>query len=373
MRYNWQQKNWPNFTFDVSAFKEKLHRYAEESAFLTGRITSLADGLRYDLIVDNLATEALYNSQIEGVRFSVEELKSSILNNLYPKIKKRHVSDYRAENLGRLMAENRSSYEQDLTEAMLFGWHELLLAHRSDVGDKGEWRTGEDPMQIVSGAYGRQKVHFEAPSSSMVPEEMENYLTWFNGRSREFYAQLYLSPVRAGIAHLWFESIHPFEDGNGRLGRIIAEKSLSQDLGYPLPFSLSYAVIQKQSAYYDALQSGSYRLDITKWSNYFVDTCLLGISLGRKTIDLTLQKARFYDRFEKAIDENELKAIEKMFAAGPKGFDGGMTTRKYVSINKVSSATATRDLARLVEIGALERRGAGRSTHYVLPGAEAVR
>lgn len=373
MRYNWQQQGWPEFTFDISAFEGKFHRYAEEAAFLTGRMTSLGDGLRYDLIAENLATEALYNSQIEGVRFSVEELKSSILNNLYPEIKKRHVSDYRTENLGRLMADNRQSYDQDLTEPMLFNWHDLLLAHRSDIGNRGAWRTGEDPMQIVSGAYGRQKVHFEAPPSSTVPAEMDQFLNWFNGSGKESYARLYQSPLRAGIAHLWFESIHPFEDGNGRVGRIIAEKALAQDLGFPPPFSLSYAIIQKQSAYYEALQTGSYRLDITKWLNYFVDTCLLGLELGRKTIDLTLQKARFYDRFEHCINEKELKAIEKMFAAGPKGFEGGMTPKKYVGINKVSRATATRDLARLVEIGALERRGAGRSTHYALPGSDELR
>lgn len=373
MRYNWQQKDWPDFTFDLLKIEEKLHRYAEEAAFLTGRMSSFADDLRYDLIADNLATEALYNSQIEGVRFSVEELKSSILNNLYPEIKKRYVSDYRAENLGRLMAENRKSYDEALTDSRLFSWHELLLAHRSDLPGKGAWRTGDDPMQIVSGAYGRQKVHFEAPPSSHVPAEIDRFLNWFNGPAREEYSFLFQSPLRAGIAHLWFESIHPFEDGNGRLGRIIAEKSLAQDLGFPLPFSLSYAIIQKQSSYYDALQTGSYRLDITKWLIYFVDVCLLGLELGRKTINLTLSKARFYDRYQDQLNVKELKAIAKMFAAGPNGFAGGMTTKKYANINKVSYATASRDLSRLVGLGALERRGAGRSTHYVLPGSEEMR
>lgn len=367
MRYNWQQKDWPHFTFDLSEIEEKLHRYAEEVAFLAGRMTSFTEELRYDLIADNLATEALYNSQIEGVRFSVEELKSSILNNLYPEIKKRHVSDYRAENLGRLMAENRKTYGDTLTAPSLFKWHELLLAHRSDVAGKGAWRAGDDPMQIVSGAFGRQKIHFEAPSSSNVPKEMESWFDWFNATSRTEFAHLFQSPLRAGIAHLWFESIHPFEDGNGRLGRIIAEKSLAQDLGFPLPFSLSYAIIQKQSAYYEVLQTGSYRLDITKWLNYFVDVCLLGLELGRKTIDLTMSKARFYDRYKAGLSSKELKAIGKMFAAGPKGFAGGMTTKKYANINKVSYATASRDLGRMMELGALERRGAGRSTHYVLP------
>lgn len=222
-------------------------------------------------------------------------------------------------------------------------------------------------MQIVSGAYGQQKIHFEAPPSSVVPQEMKQWLAWFNTTSRVAYGHLFQSPLRAGIAHLWFESIHPFEDGNGRLGRIIAEKSLAQDLGLPLPFSLSYAIIQKQSAYYEALQTGSYRLDLTKWLSYFLDVCLLGLDLGRKTIDLTLSKARFYDRYEAELSPKELKAIGKMFAAGPKGFAGGMTTKKYANINKVSYATASRDLSQLASIGALVRQGAGRSTHYVLP------
>jgi Fic family protein len=229
MRYNWQQKGWPQFTFDSVGIDDKLHRYAEEVAFLAGRMTSFSEELRYDLIANNLATEALYNSQIEGAHFPVEELKSSILNNLYPAIKKRHVSDYCAENMGRLMAENRKTYGEVLTSPSLFKWYELLLAHRNDIIGKGSWRTGEDPMQIVSGAYGRQQIHFEAPPSSVVPREMEQWQEWFNYVSRAEYSHLFQSPLRAGIAHLWFESIHPFEDGNGRLGRIIAERSLAQE------------------------------------------------------------------------------------------------------------------------------------------------
>lgn len=370
MRYNWERKEWPKFTFDLSGLQGKLDQYARDVSFLSGQMVGLTDGLRYDLVAENLATEALYNSQIEGVGYSLDDLKSSILNNLHPKITQRHVKDYKAENLGRIMAMNRSSYQEDLSKEMLFKWHDLLLEHRRDILEKGGWRTSPEPMRIVSGGFGQEKVHFVAPPSSRVPEEMQAFIEWFNGKSSQEYGLLSQSPVRAGIAHIYFEAIHPFEDGNGRIGRLIAEKSLAQQLGFPLPFSLSYAIAQKPSAYYDALQTGTYRLDLTKWLAYFVDTTLLALDLGKKTVNLTVRKAHFYAKYKDQLSRTELKAIGKMFGAGPKGFQGGMTTSKYVRINRVSRATASRDLARLVKIGALEKRGDGRSTHYVIPGTE---
>lgn len=370
MRYNWERENWPNFEYDLSGLKEKLDQYARDVSFLAGQMTGLTDGLRYDLVVENLATEALYNSQIEGVRFSLDDLKSSILNNLYPDVKQRHVKDYKAIYLGKIMSLNRSSYAESLSEDMLFEWHSLLLSHRADIDQKGGWRISKEPMRIVSGGFGQEKVHFVAPPSVRVPEEMKAFISWFNEYSLDKFNLLSTSPVRAGIAHLYFEAIHPFEDGNGRIGRLIAEKSLAQQLGFPLPFSLSYAIAHKPSAYYAALQTGTYRLDLTNWLTYFVDTCLLALDLGKKTINLTVRKAHFYAKYGDQLSTTNLKAIGKMFGTGPKGFQGGMTANKYVRINRVSKPTATRELAELTRIGALERRGAGRSTHYVLPGTE---
>ncbi len=366
MPYNWQLKDWPHFTFERSALESKAVQYSSEVAYLIGRMSSLADEVRYDMIAENLATEAMYNSAIEGVRYSSEDLKSSILNGLYPEIRTRHVTDYRADNLGKLMIDSRRTYEEFLTEDRLFYWHKLLLGHRKDIKEKGEWRVGEAPMQIVSGAYGKEKIHFEAPPSKRVPSEMSQFINWFNDSKDQFVSPSFYAPIKAGLSHVYFESIHPFEDGNGRIGRVIAEKALAQPLGHALPFSLSYAIIQKQNKYYDALQECNRKLDVTNWLTYFLDTCLLGLDLGRKTLDLTVSKAKFYQRFSDKLDAKHSKAIRKMFEAGPKGFEGGMTNKKYVRINRVSHPTAARDLTYLTIIGALERRGAGRSTHYVL-------
>jgi len=229
----------------------------------------------------------------------------------------------------------------------------------------GGFRIHAEPMQVVSGAIGKEKVHFEAPPSIQVPGEMERFTQWFNESAPGGSAFIPSGPIRAAIAHLYFESIHPFEDGNGRIGRAIADKVLSQHLGRPVLFSLSSAIEAKKENYYSALERAQRQNEISSWIDYFVSTILEAQTTATRQIEFTLRKARFFDQYRESLNERQDKALRRMFEAGPDGFEGGMNARKYISITAASKATATRDLQELVEKGIFVlREGGGRSTSY---------
>jgi len=215
-------------------------------------------------------------------------------------------------------------------------------------------------MQVVSGPVGRLKIHFEAPPSARVPEEMAAFLGWFNA-TRQTIRQ---GPVRSAVAHLYFESIHPFEDGNGRVGRAIAEKALSQGLDRPALLSLSRTIEAHKAAYYEALKEAQKSNEITAWVCYFVRTVLEAQNQAVEDVDFILRKTRFFDRHKATLDERPLRVIQRMLAEGPAGFAGGMNARTYVALTKVSKATATRDLQDMARRGVLVPLGGGRSTHY---------
>ena len=230
----------------------------------------------------------------------------------------------------------------------------------------GTWRTHSEPMQVISGAMVKQKVYFEAPPSDAVPKEMEQFLQWFNESSPSEKNPIKKPIIRSAIAHLYFESIHPFEDGNGRLGRCISEKALSQYVNRPILMSLSRSIEADRSAYYHQLEEAQKSNDITEWISYFVKTVLIAQEQTTQEVAFTLKKARFYDRFNKQLNERQLHAIQRMLEEGPKGFEGGMNARKYIGITKTSKATATRDLQDLVGKDIFIPTGGGRSTHYEL-------
>jgi Fic family protein len=243
----------------------------------------------------------------------------------------------------------------------------MLLSYSSDIA-AGHWRAHEEPMQVVSGATGKQKIHFVAPPSSRVPNEMEQFISWFNETAPGGSREMKKGPIRAAIAHLYFETIHPFEDGNGRIGRAIAEKALSQGAGRPVLMSLSNSIEANKKAYYDALERAQRSNEITDWIQYFVNTILTAQTEAETQIDFTLKKVKFFDRFKEKLNERQLKVIKRMLEEGPKGFAGGMNASKYGSITKVSKATATRDLQALLELGVLIPfgEGGGRSTKYAV-------
>jgi len=366
MVYNWQLQGWPDFTYDVAAVQPLILAFAQETGEVNGLIQGLPDTLKQETLLQLMLSEAVKTSEIEGEYLSREDVMSSIRNNLGLNDTPIYVKDQRTSGVAQLMVAVRKDFQEPLTMDTLKGWHQLLFAATTSRVNPGEWRQGDAPMQVVSGAYGREIIHYEAPPSVRVPEEMERFVGWYNSATFPLQGQVPEAILKSAIAHLYFESIHPFEDGNGRIGRAIAEKALSQSLGRPVMLSLSKTIEANKKAYYDALKEAQRGLDITAWMVYFANV-ILDAQLDAKAMVLfTLKKAQFYDLYKNRIDQRQWKAINKMLDKGVEGFEGGMTAKKYMGITKVSKATATRDLQQLHELGVLVQEGAGRSVRYQL-------
>lgn len=369
MIYNWQQKDWPDFTYLLDEIEDVLYAFIEETGRISGMLHALNEEAQWDAITQLMVAEAIKTSEIEGEYLSRQDVMSSIRNNLGLNEVPDNVKDKRAQGIGALLVDVRKSYDAPLTQEQLFSWHTLLMAGHRHI-KAGVWRSHEEPMQVVSGALGKEIVHFEAPPSAQVAKEMKQFITWFNATAPGGEHTLKIAAVRSAIAHLYFESIHPFEDGNGRIGRAIAEKALSQSLGRPVLLSLSRTIETDKAAYYEALKHAQRSNHITAWIHYFAAICLHAQRQARELIDFTLVKTKFFDRFNAQLNERQRKAIRRMFEAGPEGFEGGMNATKYISITRTSKPTATRDLQYLTELGVLIPYGGGRSTRYQLnPGA----
>lgn len=365
MRYNWQQEDWPVLSYDLQGAEQWLWDFAGRSGRVSGVLEGLPVDLQVETLIEVMVSEAVKTSEIEGEYLSRRDVMSSIRNNMGLYVPELPVQDKRADGIGRLMAAVRNTFAEPMSEEMLFAWHCMVMEGATGLS-VGTWRTHEEPMQVVSGAMGREKVHFEAPPSARVPHEMARFIVWFNATAPGGRDEIREGPVRAAIAHLYFESIHPFEDGNGRIGRAIAEKALSQSAGRPLLLSLSATIEAARKLYYTALESAQRSNEITPWVIYFIQTVLQAQAEVEVLIDFTLRKARFFDRFEKQLTDRQLKVIRRMWSEGPGGFEGGMNARKYGAITKISKATATRDLQDLAQKGVLHVVGAGRSTRYEL-------
>ena len=361
--YNWQQPDWTIFRYELSGLERDLSRFAESTGRLDGLTTAMPGDLRMDTVISLMVEEAVKTSEIERVSFTRADVQSSVRKNLglshNPNLLRNRPA---AAGIGELMATVHQTFSNPLSEDMLFEWHRMVMDGSRGLR-VGAWRIHPEPMQVVSGAMGKEKVHFEAPPSERVPEEMLRFIAWFNGDSMSLAA-----PVRAAIAHLWFESIHPFEDGNGRVGRALVEKSLSQSAGRPVILSLSEAIEAKKSTYYGALMSAQRTNDITQWNRYVLDTLLDAQTRAESLILFTLRKVAFYDRYRTELNERQLKVVARMLDEGPRGFEGGMNAREYMGLTKASKATATRDMNQLLERGVFKRLGdaGGRSTAYGL-------
>jgi Fic family protein len=365
MIYNWQQPDWPEFRYDVSIVEEMLFEFAELTGHVGGMLKALPEAVQLEAVIDLMVAEAIKTSEIEGEYLSRQDVVSSIRNNLGLNQTPETTKDKMAQGAGELMADARKTYADILTEEKLFQWHRMLLKEQRQI-DVGVWRSHEEPMQVVSGALGKEKVHFEAPPSSRIPDEMSRFIQWFNQTAPGGDNEIRKAPVRSAVAHLYFETLHPFEDGNGRIGRALAEKALSQTLGRPVLLSLSRTIEADKQAYYKALEQAQRSNDITSWVNYFVNVILTSQQQALTLIDFILKKSKFFDRFKSSLNERQTKAVKRMLDAGPEGFEGGMNARKYIAITKASKATATRDLQQLLELGAVIQEGGGRSTRYVL-------
>lgn len=365
MAYNWQQPDWPNFTYELDELGDLLIEVKEKLAWLDGLYQGLPEESRFESDIEQMVVEALKTSAIEGEFMSRADVMSSIRNNLGLSEKPLHVADARAEGIGKLMVEIRRTYEQVLTEELLFDWHRMLLWFEKNK-QVGAWRTHAEPMQILSGTMDKPKIEFEAPPSNDVPDEMARFIDWFNEPASHSEDLKKHPALLAAVSHIYFETIHPFEDGNGRMGRAISEKALSQGLGRPISLSLSKTIEANTRRYYESLKAAQRSNEITDWIRYFLQVILQAQSDARAMIEFTIKKSKLFTKHENDLNARQLKVIRRILAEGPDGFEGGMSTKKYMSITKTSRATATRDLQRLVVEGILKPKGGGHSTHYEL-------
>lgn len=360
MTWNWQKPDWPDFTFDARHLGEAEERFLHGSGMLAGVFLHLNREDGEKIRVSLLSDEALETSKIEGEMLNRESLQSSVRRHFGLPGDSRRVSPAE-EGVSELLVDTYRHFATDLTRERLSHWHEILMQGRNDLREIGTYRTLGDPMQIVSGPIHDPKVHFEAPPARMVTAEMERFLEWFNTSKGS------TSPLaRSALAHLYFESIHPFEDGNGRIGRAIAELSLSQSIGKPILLALSQTIGKHRKRYYEELAKASRTLEVTPWVSFFADTILEAQERAGQQIAFLLAKTQFFDRYKGHLNKRQEKILLRMFEAGIDGFAGGLSAGNYIRIAKTSAATATRDLHELVDLGALIRTGDKRYARYHL-------
>lgn len=359
MRWNWQLTDWPEFTFKEAALKAFEALFLKQSGVIIGAFRHLDEDDKDRLKVDLISTEALKTSEIEGEILDRDSLQSSIRRQFGLQTDHRRIRPGE-EGIAEMMVSLYKTFDAPLTHEVLFAWHSMLTNGRRDLKDIGRYRTHDEPMQVVSGSIHQPKVHFEAPPSDQMQEQMDGFLKWFNG-SRELPAL-----TRAGIAHLYFVSIHPFEDGNGRIGRAISEKVIAQSIGQPSLTALAFQIEKQRNAYYDALEAANKDNEITKWLLYFAHVILEAQKTTEDRIQFLIGKAKLYDRLRGQLNQRQRKVLDRMFLEGPEGFQGGLSAENYVAIARTSRATATRDLAELVEVGTLSKTGKLKGTRYWL-------
>ena len=363
MAYNWQHKNWANFSYSRDAISDIVIKFSELSGKMNGILQGMDIAGQQAEVIRFMISEAVTTSEIEGEFISRQDVMSSIRNHLGLNASPEYVKDKRAKAVSDLLVAVRNSYSKRLTETGIKRWHKLLFEGNQTI-KAGKWRTGISPMQVVSGAIGREIVHYEAPPSARVPQEMKKFTGWYN--DYKINANVTDALIKTAIAHLYFESVHPFEDGNGRIGRAIAEKCLAQSLRRPVLLSLSSVIEKNRKQYYTALKNAQKSMEITGWLVYFANVILQAQTEAIKIVGFSLQKTKFFDKYKNELNAREHKIVKKMLDAGYEGFKGGITAKKYMAIAKTSKATATRDLQHLSEIGVLFAQGGGRSVRYEL-------
>ena len=362
--YIYQQINWPHFTWDHEALLVLLSSVRHKQGRLKGYMEALGFALRSEAALQTLTLDVLKSSEIEGELLSPEQVRSSIARKLGMDIAGLVPADRHVDGVVEMMLDATSNYRGKLSAERLFGWHSALFpSGRSGIHKiaVGRWRDNEKgPMQVISGAMGKEKVHFEAPDADDLKKEMKSFLHWFNSEKD-------LDPViKSAIAHLWFVTVHPFDDGNGRIARAIADMQLARADGDQQRFySMSAQIRLDRTAYYNMLekaQKGS--LDITAWLLWYLH-CLDGaLNVTDQNLQAVLAKTRFWDKhLQTAINERQQLMINKLF----EGFDGKLNSSKWAKITKSSADTALRDINDLIEKKILKKEeGGGRSTSYIL-------
>lgn len=361
--YIWQHKDWPNFRWNTDAVLEALTKLSHLHGVLSGRMSMLGFNEKNRSLLSALTEELISSSEIEGVFLNPKSVRSSIARRLGLEEDNLLVEDHYVEGLVDVMLDALRNCQKPLTDERIFGWHAALFPlgrsgmHKITVAD---WRTGDEPMQVVSGALGHEKVHYEAPPSVVVPDEMNRLIKWYNNAG--------MSPfLMAAIAHLWFVTIHPFDDGNGRISRTLADMSLARiDMDFGRYYSMSAEINKNKKAYYEILektQKGD--LDITDWLLWFFECLEKAINRASSVIECRLQKSAYWDKFRDVdINERQRKVVNRLWD----GFEGKLTSSKWAKICHCSQDTALRDINDLIAKGMLvNSREGGRSSNYLLP------
>lgn len=362
----WQHPDWPEFHWDSAQLAQPLTAARRTQGELAGMARLLDPDSDLHAQLEVLTAEGVATSAIEGERLEANALRSSLARRLaLPTVGLPSPPPY-VDGLADVLLDATQKLDKPLTEKMLAGWQAALFP----IGRSGLNKIrvgalrGTSPMRIVSGPIGRQKVHYEAPPRRGLERELQRLLDWFNQPPVDLDGLL-----RAGLAHAWFELVHPFEDGNGRVGRALLDRALAQDERRSARlYSLSARLMTVRGEYYDALQTLSRGdLDATDWLKWFLAQLLAACGESARTVERVLQKTRFWMRHAQSdLNARQRKALNALLDAGPGGFVGGMTNKKYAHLTHVSPATAHRDLADLTERGVLRSHGAGRSVRYEL-------
>jgi len=360
--YIHQHEKWPEFYFDQIKISPLLENCHIEQGKLLSKMELLGLSEKEDKVLATITSDVLKSSEIEGYILNKEQVRSSIARRLGFERSDLVSSDRNVDAVVEMMIDATQNYDKPLTQERLFGWHACLFQtgysgmYKIDVG---QYR--KNPMQVVSGGIGHEKIHYEAPSFEKVPDEMKNFLDWLNGSTGD-------SLIHAAIAHLWFVTIHPFDDGNGRITRTISDMLLCRSDRTSLRFySLSSEIMKEKNAYYEVLektQKGS--LDITEWIEWFLNCILKAITESYAQINAVLKKYTFLQSIENvALNERQRLMLNKLLS--PEWF-GVLNTSKWAKIARCSSDTALRDITDLIKKGILtkENTSGGRSTNYVL-------
>lgn len=364
MRWNWQRSDWPRFRYDASRLVAREARFLVGSGVVVGALHHLGGEARAGLTIELIAGDAVESSAIEGEILDRASVQSSLARQLGLAADRRAATPAEA-GAAELMADLYRNHARPLSEQTLFGWHAMLMKGRRDLAEVGRFRTGEDAMRIVSGALHAPRVHFEAPPAERVPGEMRGFIAWFNAGAPGAANPL-PALTRAAIAHLWFETIHPFEDGNGRIGRAVAEMALAQSLDAAPLTALSETAHRHRKSYHEALHAASRGAPIDPWLSWFADMALEAQTRTVARIRFLIEKTRLLDRLRGRINPRQEKALLRIFREGPDGFAGGLSADNYRAITGATPATATRDLSDLVVKGALKRTGERRYARYRL-------
>ena len=365
-QYIWQRQEWPNFTWDTGQLIIPLGKCRLAQGQLISRVAALGITLERQAQAEILIEEIIKTSAIEGEQLEPRSVRSSVARRLGIPTAGLPV-DRRIDDLVSVLMDATLNCMSPLAPERLWGWQAALFPtgysglHKIQVG---QWRSGEEPMRVIFGPIGREKVHYEAPASNHIAVEMDLFLTWWQDKQGEMEGI-----IRAAVAHLWFITIHPFDDGNGRIARAVTDMALAQDDQQSVrAYSLSAQIMTDREGYYDALEkSQKGTCNITPWLLWFLSCFTRAIHRSEDILDGVFTRAEYWRRHDQLqLTDRQKKVINRLLEDGPGGFEGGLTTKKYASMTHTSKGTAFRELDQLFEWGILDRIGKGRSVHYEL-------